>query len=374
MKPRVSVLIVDDVSDLRLLTRLALRHTEFHVVAEAADGAAAIEMAGRERPQLVLLDLSMPVMDGLEALPRIKRASPDSTVVVLSGFAAERMSPVAKSLGAAGYLEKGLAPDKLVESLRSYVPKTNGHRPPLATVAATADEERRHEFAYLAAHDLKEPLRTVTGFLNLLKTRLGPDARAETVEMVGHALDATARMERMVEALLDYSRAGSSPPEPRVVGSDVALEAALEALRPKIADAGAVIERGELPAVHADPGQLVQVLQGLIDNAVKFRRDVAPRVRVEATQDGKEWVFEVADNGIGIDPRHKDRLFEVFQRLHPRDRYPGAGVGLAICKKLVEQHGGRIDFDSTPGSGSTFRFTLPVREGLAAEVPEVERA
>jgi len=235
-----------------------------------------------------------------------------------------------------------------------------------------ADELRRsnqdlEQFAYVASHDLQEPLRTVTGFVGLLRERYGGKLDARADEYIGMAVDGAERMSQLIRDLLAYSRVGTAGKEPRPAASEDSLRKALANLRISISEQDAGVTRDPLPVVMADATQLVQVFQNLIGNAIKFRRkDVSPQVHVGARRDGGQWVLSVSDNGIGILPDQYDRIFKVFQRLHGRHEYPGTGIGLAISKKIVERHGGRIWVESKVGEGTTFYFTLTDAGGTVA--------
>ncbi len=217
------------------------------------------------------------------------------------------------------------------------------------------------QFAYVASHDLQEPLRAVIGCVQLLEARLGDRLEAKDRELVRHIVDGGARMQRLILDLLAYSRVGSGMVNAAPLALDEALDEALKNLAQIIADSGATLRRSErLPSVRADRGQMVQLFQNLVGNALKYR-DVsrAPVVEIAAASGGEQEVrVMVRDNGIGIEPRHHERIFLIFQRLHSRSEYPGTGLGLALCKKIVERHGGNIGVDSRPGQGSTFFFTL----------------
>jgi PAS domain S-box-containing protein len=219
------------------------------------------------------------------------------------------------------------------------------------------------EFAYVASHDLSEPLRTITGYLELLRRRFGAEIPGEADEYVLAAIESTARLRTLIDDLLAYSRAGRSerPAEPVDVGATVRTIAThLAATR----DPAPVIECADLPTVSGDAAQLTQLLQNLISNAVKFvPADTVPHVRVSAERDGPSWRFAVEDNGIGIDPEHAEQIFGMFQRLHSRERYPGTGIGLAIARKVVEHHGGRIWVEPRPEAGTRLAFTLPDQPG-----------
>ncbi|MDD3518565.1 MAG: ATP-binding protein [Chromatiales bacterium] len=220
------------------------------------------------------------------------------------------------------------------------------------------------QFAYVASHDLQEPLRMVTSYLNLLQKRYGSSLDADAHEFIGFAVDGAVRMQKLIDDLLAYSRIGRKGMAWECVSLDEVFDAALADMQLQIADCGAEVTRDPLPVVDGDPHELRQLLENLIGNALKYRREgVVPCVHVSAEREARHWICSVSDNGIGIEARHQERVFEIFQRLHGRDRYPGTGIGLAICKKIVQHHGGRIWLESTPGEGSRFLFTLPVRNG-----------
>lgn len=216
------------------------------------------------------------------------------------------------------------------------------------------------QFAYIASHDLQEPLRSVAAYLDLLARRYGDRFDEDGTEFLAFATDGARRMQRMIRDLLAYSRVGTRGREFEPTAADAALDTALVTLQLAVEDAGAVITRDPLPTVEADPAQLTGLFQNLLANAVKFHRpDVAPLVHVRAQATDGAWQFAVTDNGIGIPQDQRDRIFGLFQRLHPAREHAGSGIGLAICKRIVERHGGRIWVESAPGTGSTFFFTLP---------------
>ena len=199
----------------------------------------------------------------------------------------------------------------------------------------------------------------VSSYLQLIESRYADELDEDGEEFLAFAVDGADRMRDMIDGLLTYSRVDSrgDPFEP--VDLDDVLDDVREDLQVKIAESGAEITAGPLPRVEGDPGQLRQVLQNLIDNAIEYSGDEPPRVEVTARRDGDAWVLSVSDEGIGIDPADADRVFEVFQRLHSRSEHSGTGIGLAVCERIVERHGGEIWVDSEPGEGTTFSFTLP---------------
>jgi PAS domain S-box-containing protein len=215
------------------------------------------------------------------------------------------------------------------------------------------------QFAYVASHDLQEPLRAVAGYIGLLQRRYGESLDASAGEYIAGALDGATRMQGLIGDLLVYSRAGTRGKEPGPAEVQAILKNTMENLRASIQESGAVITADPLPTVQADAVQLTQLFQNLIGNAIKFRADRPPQIHIGARREKSRWIFSVRDNGVGIDPQYHERIFLIFQRLHTRTKYPGTGIGLAICKKIVERHGGEIWLESQPGQGSTFYFTIP---------------
>jgi signal transduction histidine kinase len=233
------------------------------------------------------------------------------------------------------------------------------------TEALARSNKDLEEFGYVVSHDLKEPLRSVAGFLELLKRRCHEQLDDKARGYIDRSLAGAERMRVLIEDLLSYSRVSTGTRAPQAVKLEQTVKEALAALEKSIHDSDARIEVGALPVVQGEPAQLVALFQNLIANAIKFRREEPPVIRVRAREEGDVWQFSVQDNGIGIDPEQFERVFQVFQRLHGQDEYPGTGIGLAVCKKIVERHGGRIWLESEPGAGTTFHFTLP-REHAAS--------
>jgi signal transduction histidine kinase len=215
------------------------------------------------------------------------------------------------------------------------------------------------QFAYVASHDLKEPLRIVASYTQLLARRYKGKLDSDADEFIRYAVDGANRMQWLINDLLAYSRVTSQDQVLEAVDCDGVLEEVLSDLRVAIEESRAVVTHDPLPRVMADRGQLGQLFQNLIGNAIKFHGKEPPQVHVTAKRKSDEWAFSVRDNGVGLDPQYAERIFVIFQRLHDREEYPGTGIGLAICKKVVERHGGRIWVVSQVGQGATFHFTLP---------------
>ena len=220
------------------------------------------------------------------------------------------------------------------------------------------------QFAYAASHDLFEPLRMVVSYLQLLNQRFGTGLVPQAREFIGFAVDGAERMQALIQDLLAYSRVDMRGGSFNTVDCEQAFSAAVANLKVAIEETGAVVRHGQLPRIAGDSVQIAQVFQNLIGNALKFHGNKPPEVDVAAQPRGEEWLFYVRDNGIGIEPRNFERIFVIFQRLHTRTEYAGTGIGLALCKKIIERHGGKIWVESIPGKGSTFLFTLPKKAGL----------
>jgi PAS domain S-box-containing protein len=223
--------------------------------------------------------------------------------------------------------------------------------------------EELEQFVYVASHDLQEPLRMVASYTELLSRRYKGKLDSDADEFIGFAVDGANRMKRLIDDLLSYSRVGTRGKAPQPTSSESACNQALANLSMAIEETGAEVTSDDLPLVMADESQLVQLFQNLIGNAIKFHSSGSPKVQVSAELQQREWVFSVKDNGIGIEPEYFDRIFLIFQRLHKKTEYPGTGIGLAVCKRIVERHGGRIWVESEPGKGATFLFTFPIKGG-----------
>jgi light-regulated signal transduction histidine kinase (bacteriophytochrome) len=220
--------------------------------------------------------------------------------------------------------------------------------------------EELQQFAYIASHDLQEPLRTVSIFAQLLARSYRGKLQGEADQFIDFIVDGSERMSKLIHDLLDFSRVDARGTDFFVRTScDSALDDAIRNITSLIEENGATITRDELPSVVGDPVQLTRLFQNLLVNSVRYRRDETPNIEVTARADGNEWLFSVRDNGIGIDPQYSEKIFGIFKCLHPRDRYPGSGMGLAICRKIVSRHEGRIWVESALGEGATFYFTLP---------------
>lgn len=360
------LLIDDDLIDRRAVRRqlsLSGCSAEIDEVETLADAEQAL--AG-EPYDCVLLDYRLPDGEGIELLARSRAAERPlpAPVVVLTGHDEEEVASACLNAGAQDYLVKGkFEADALVRAIR-YARDRWALRRKLEEKAAALERSNveLERFAYVASHDLQEPLRMVSSYTQLLERRYKAQLDDDARDFIAFAVDGANRMQRLINDLLAYSRISTRGKEPEPADAHAALGEALANLRALIDEHGGMVTNGDLPTVLADPPQLVRLLQNLVANAIRFHGEHPPHVHVEATPAGGEHVFSVRDNGIGIEPQYQERIFGVFQQLHPSSRYGGTGIGLSICKRIVERHGGRIWVESEPGEGATFSFTLPASE------------
>ncbi len=263
---------------------------------------------------------------------------------------------MAKKLSALGHNNLVLAKDvaerkRVEEALRQSVAELERSNVDLA------------QFAYVASHDLQEPLRMISSYVQLLARRYKGRLDADADDFIGYAVDGATRMQTLINDLLTYSRASARSKAFEATDCVLVLEQTLVNLKEQIRKNSVVVTHDPLPTVMANGSQLAHLFSNLIENAIKFHGDEPPRVHISAKRKGDEWEVLVTDNGIGIEPQYFDRIFKVFQRLHRKNEYPGTGIGLALCKKIVERHGGRIWIESKPGEGTTFFFTIPAAGG-----------
>jgi len=234
------------------------------------------------------------------------------------------------------------------------------------TVEMQRSNTELEQFAYVISHDLQEPLRMVSSYTQLLAKRYSNKLDSDADEFIAYAVDGAKRMQTLLQDLLEYSRVGTRGKPFSLVNCEHIVEQAMANLKIAIEESGASVSYDVLPTVMGDEGQLVQLFQNLIGNAIKFRREEPLQVHIWAGRRNSVVTFSVNDNGIGINPEHSQSIFEIFRRLHTREEYPGTGMGLAICKKIVERHGGHISVQSQPGQGSTFHFSVDMAGGESA--------
>ncbi len=242
----------------------------------------------------------------------------------------------------------------------------------LTNLELKRSNQELERFAYVASHDLQEPLRKICSFGSLLERRYGDQLDETALKYVSAMVSGAERMRSLINDLLTLSRTGATPRALQPVDSQALLDEVLSSMQVTIEESDARITHGRLPWIQADRTLIAQVLQNLIGNGIKFRRDETPQIHVDARRDGNKWEFSIADNGIGIDSKYVNDIFTIFKRLHGRGEYPGTGIGLAIVHKIIERHDGRIWVESEVGKGSTFHFTLPAADASQAadQAPE----
>jgi light-regulated signal transduction histidine kinase (bacteriophytochrome) len=258
---------------------------------------------------------------------------------------------------------------KLLQKLEDTVERLNLYKDELEAKAgelSRSNEDLEH-FAYAAAHDLREPLIVIGGYTRRLGKKYHDLFDSEARELVNSVMDGVSRMEKMINGLLSFARVETGGRKFTWNSGDKVLNSALTGLRHSIEETGAVVTRDAIPDLMADEVQLSQVFQNLIANAIKFRGEDPPLIHISAELNNEEWVFAVSDNSIGIAPENLEKIFGIFKRVHSKTDYPGCGIGLALCKKIIERHGGRIWVESEPARGSVFYFTIP-----AVKQPEIE--
>jgi light-regulated signal transduction histidine kinase (bacteriophytochrome) len=354
---------------------------------------------GLNEVDLILLDLGLPDSDGMDTFNEVKSNNSNIPIIILTGLKDENIGINAVKKGAQDYLIKGEVEHKLLErsiiyslerkrieiELQKYheileeqveertkeLANANAllkieidkHKKTEAQLENLLMELKRsnkelEQFAYVASHDLQEPLRMVSSFTQLLERKYKRELDQDADDYIKFAVDGAQRMQQLINDLLAYSRVTTGGKKFEMVNMENILTESLSNLKLSVEENNATITHESLPYVRADQSQVVQLFQNLIGNAIKFRREEPPEIHISAQNSGDKWIFQVSDNGIGIDPQYVNHIFKVFQRLHGRENYPGTGIGLSICKKIVERHGGEMWVNSKLGKGSQFFFTI----------------
>jgi two-component system, sensor histidine kinase and response regulator len=422
---QVNILLVDD-EPANLLALEAVLEGLGQKLVRARSGKEALRCLIKGEFALVLLDVSMPDMDGFETARLIReREKTRLTPIIFLTAVGKTEHEIFRGykVGAVDYLLKPLVPEILKSKVMIFIELFNKtdqikrlndelKQHALELEAANQDLKRENEvrqrveqelrlseeklknlnalleervaersaaaeqkarelarsnaelqqFVHVSSHDLKEPLRTITSYVQLLQQSYKDKLGSEADDYVHFVVEGTHRLQQLIDDLLSYTRL-SAPEQPaRSTDLSKVFQETLLNLETALKETGAQITWDPLPVVTANPSHMILLFQNLIGNAIKFRGKDHPKIHVSARREGDEWFFSVSDNGIGIDPKYFEKLFIVFQRLHTREEYPGTGIGLALCRKIVEQHGGKIWVESKMGKGSVFHFTLPVKE------------
>jgi len=421
--PLGNILVVDDTPEnLRLLSTMLTNRG--YAPRCVINGQMALRACNSHPPDLILLDLMMPEMNGYEVCQHLKSEAKtrEIPVIFISGKDELFDKVNAFSVGAVDYISKPFQFEEVLARIESHltlrnlqkqlkeqnvllqeeistrraIEKTlheknqilqqeistrcavekalqeqnlllqqeisNRQRAESALLKSNQELARSNaeleQFAYVASHDLQAPLATIASYAQLLEKRYKDQLDSQASKFIGNIVQGCTRMQTLIDDLLEYSRVGRSQKPFQLTDCNHAVQQAIANLQGAIRDTQAVVTYSELPAVTGDISQLVQLFQNLVSNAIKYRHDAPPAVHITACKQEENWLFSVSDNGIGIAPQHQERIFKIFQRLHTQREYSGTGIGLAICQKIVERHGGCLWVESEPGQGSTFHFTL----------------
>ena len=359
VQPLRVLFVEDQPADVELEKR-ALREHGFDVQGCAVqDAEQFLNEVRKGACDIVLADYNLPQWNGMEAVSLLRREGLDIPVILVTGALGEERAVECLKDGAADYLLKEhltRLPDSVRQALREKKLREDNKRSQEDLARSNRELE---QFAYVASHDLQEPLRMIASYTQLLAERYRGKLDEKADRYIHYAVDGATRMQALIDDLLTFSRVGRQGLALQNADCNEAIETACKNLENSIRETGARVEHDRLPVIVADGRLLVQFFQNLISNSIKFRGTEVPHVQISAEKQNREWIFAVKDNGIGIAPEHAQSIFGIFKRLHTHDEYPGSGIGLSICKKIVEQHGGRIWVESAPGQGATFKFVLP---------------
>ena len=359
--------------ELELLT---LRKDGFEVSGDVAQTAEEFTLRIRTTNyDLILADYNLPQWRGTEALDILRRENLDVPLILVTGYLGEEKAVDYIKQGATDCVLKDhlarlpASARRALEERRLRVQRRQAEE----DLAQKVDELARsnaelEQFAYVASHDLQEPLRMIANYTQLLAERYRGKLDQQADKYIAYSVDGATRMQTLIQDLLKFSRVGRQEIERRTTDCRMVVEQALKNLQAAVQESGAAVNWNGLPVVKADPSQLAQVFQNLIANAIKFHGAQTPVIQIDAEKKDHEWLFTVSDNGIGIPAESWQDIFVIFRRLHPRDEYAGNGIGLSICKKIIERHTGKIWIEAQATPGCRFKFTLPM------EVPKPAQA
>jgi light-regulated signal transduction histidine kinase (bacteriophytochrome) len=386
-----NLLVVDDDLLARQTMDVFLTREGYKVQC-APNGEMALKLAGEDPPELILLDIRMPDMDGFEVCRRLKEDPQTGNIPVIFISGLEDVADKVKGFEAGGvdYITKSFQREEVLARVETHlalrrlqkqiqaqnvqlqqeIAKSKRAEEALADRTVQLERINRElvslnadldDFTNMASHDMQEPLRTLMAFSDLLRRDLGDSLSEQAAKDLTFITEAAKKMQALIQDLLALSRAGRAPKKREKVSLRECADLALEALAMRVKETGAQIIYDKLPEVWGDSTLLTQLYQNLIGNALKFSGDQRPIIQLTFEERAGTQVFGVKDNGIGIEPHYAREVFKPFRRLHGRAQYEGSGVGLAICRKIVDRHGGKIWVESEPGKGAHFRFTFPHR-------------
>jgi signal transduction histidine kinase len=360
------LLVEDNPTDVELVL-LALRKDGFDVSSDVVQTVEEFTLRVQAAAyDVILADYNLPKWSGIEALEVLHRHNLDVPLIVVTGYLGEEKAVACIKQGATDFVSKdhlarlpisirwALAEKELREHRRQSERELAGK---VAELARSNTE--LEEFAYVASHDLQEPLRMIANYTQLLAERYRGQLDEQADKYIGYSVDGATRMQALIQDLLKVSRVGTQQIELGATECRVVVQQAVQNLKTALQECGGVVKCNGLPEVMADALQLTQVFQNLIANAIKFHGGETPVIQIDSEKRGCEWVFTVSDNGIGIAAENWQDIFVIFRRLHTRTEYAGNGIGLSICKKIIERHGGKIWIEAQAAPGCRFKFTLP---------------
>ena len=370
IKPSLEVLIIEDSMVDSELIRHELRRCDFNVSCHVVQSADEFKARLRETlPDVILADYNLGQWRGMDAVETLRERRLDIPLILVSGALGDETAVECIKQGATDYVLKdklARLPAAIHRALQEKRLRLD-HREAEKALASKVEELARsnrdlEQFAYVASHDLQEPLRMVSAYTQLLAERYRGKLDEQADKYINYAIDGATRMQELIQDLLRFSRVGRQEMVLQSTDIRLVVEQAIVNLKASIDETGSTVNCGPLPVLLANGPQLEQVFQNLIGNAIKFRDGAIPVIHIGAELKNGNWIFSVSDNGIGIAPEHSEVIFTIFQRLHTRAEYSGNGIGLAICKKIIEQHGGTIWLGNHSGPGCTFNFSIPAME------------
>lgn len=360
--PKADILIVDDTPDnLRVLS--AMLTTRGYEVRKALNGPRAIASVQSEPPDLILLDIKMPEMDGYTVCRNLKASASTSEVPIIFISALDDALDKVKAFSSGGvdYVTKPFQEAEVLARIEHQLRiQRLQHQLVEQNEELLRSNRELEQFAYIVSHDLQQPLQSITGFVKLLQLKCDSMLDDIAQDYLGRIYETGSRMQRIIQDLLSYAQLNREEQEVQIVDCNLVLKQVLDNLQNAISTKNAVITHDSLPTIQGSEIQLIQLFQNLISNGIKFvAPDRTPTIHISVTPHKNQWYVGIRDNGIGIKPEHLGRIFEIFQRIHSAQKYPGTGIGLATCKKIVERHQGQIWVESELGYGTTFYFTFP---------------
>lgn len=363
---RPNILIVDDRKENLLATEKVLKKLDAGIF-KANSGNEALSLMLRHKFAVILLDVQMPEMDGFEVAMLMQdnesmRGIPIIFVTAISKE--EKYASQAAEIGAVDYIFKPINPEILKSKVKVYL-DIYVQREQILKLNAVLHQsnEELERFAYICSHDMQEPVRMMNSYGGMLEEESADTLNEKSKIYLRYIIGNAGRMQKMIQDILTFSRIGREEVQMERLDCNQIFDEIRAEFEAVIRDTGACVTAGDLPVLEASPTLMRVLLQNLLGNALKFHASgTIPQVHIEAVRQERHWRFSVRDNGIGIDPQFHDRIFTIFQRLNRKEDYPGTGIGLSTCKKFIELCGGEIWFDSAPGQGSTFFFTLPQKD------------